>query len=346
MREPVARSLTHARRVLLVALGLGLLWAAAAILLHTPSAGAAEDDDAGLLGAATSVVEGATGAVDDVAGATLDTATTVVAPVVETVTEPVAEQAPAPVAAVVEAVPEVVAPVVETVTQTVTTTTDVVDNGAGTVTATVESVVSSGPVSAVTTPVVELVAEVPIVGDVADGIGLGETITDTAAAIDTTVGTVLIGGTTDPAPPVVVIPELDVPMTPAVPDPSGAVPALIAASASVGEPGTATALARVATAMGAAWWAQNDSWAPSAIAAAMGAAAVVGAARSRLLSPHVAPSHAPGGTGSAIGAAAAQPPAGMLGDTWRSLLLAGPPRSHVDDALPGAPVFDTDSTPD
>ena len=42
----------------------------------------------------------------------------------------------------------------------------------------------------------------------------------------------------------------------------------IAASASVGEPGTATALARVATAMGAAWWAQNDSWAPSAIAAA------------------------------------------------------------------------------
>ncbi|GAA1949737.1 hypothetical protein [Microbacterium aquimaris] len=345
MREPVARSLTHAQRVLLVALGLGLLWAAAAILLHTPSAGAAEDDDAGLLGAATSVVEGATGAVDDVAGATLDTAATVVAPVVETVTEPVAKQAPAPVAAVVEAVPEVVAPVVETVTQTVTTTTDVVENGAGAVAETVETVVSSGPVSSVTTPVVELVSEVPIVGDVAEGLGVGEAITDTAAVIDTTVGTVLVGDTTDPAPPVVVIPELDLPVAPAVPALPGTVPALIAAHVSVGEAAIATAVASVATAMGAAWWSQNGSWAPSAIAAAIGATAVVGAAGSRLLTPHAAPSHAPGGNGSALGAAAAQP-AGMLGDTWRSLLHAGPPHSHVDDALPGAPVYDTDSTPD
>ena len=165
MRESTARMLPHAQRLLLLALGLGLLWTAAAFFLHIPAAGAAEDDDGGLLGTATSVVEGATGAVDEVAETTLDTAATVVAPVMETVTEPIAKQAPAPVADVVEAVPEVVTPVVESVKQTVTATTEVVDTGTGAVTGTVETVVNSGPVSGVTSPVVDLVSEVPIVGE-------------------------------------------------------------------------------------------------------------------------------------------------------------------------------------
>ena len=65
MRESTARMLPHAQRLLLLALGLGLLWTAAAFFLHIPAAGAAEDDDGGLLGTATSVVEGATGAVDE-----------------------------------------------------------------------------------------------------------------------------------------------------------------------------------------------------------------------------------------------------------------------------------------
>ena len=46
--------LPHAQRLLLLALGLGLLWTAAAFFLHIPAAGAAEDDDGGLLGTATS----------------------------------------------------------------------------------------------------------------------------------------------------------------------------------------------------------------------------------------------------------------------------------------------------
>ena len=348
MRESTARMLPHAQRLLLLALGLGLLWTAAAFFLHIPAAGAAEDDDGGLLGTATSVVEGATGAVDEVAETTLDTAATVVAPVMETVTEPIAKQAPAPVADVVEAVPEVVTPVVESVKQTVTATTEVVDTGTGAVTGTVETVVNSGPVSGVTSPVVDLVSEVPIVGEVAEGVGLAGAITDTTTAIDTTVGTVVVGdAVAPPAPPLVVtIPDLEAPVVPA---PAVPVSELITVGTATAEASTVAAMVSVAAAMTAAWWAQDGSWAPSAIATAMGAAAVAGAAATRLLTSPAAPSGAPvsaGGNGGVASASGAQPITGMLGDTWRSLLLAGPPRTLVDDALPGAPIYATDSTPD
>lgn len=185
MDTAYSQHLSRISKMLLAAAGVAFAWVLLSIALGFSASQANAEEDPGLLGSVTGVVEdtasGATGVVEDTAdgvtGVVQDTSTTVeqtAAPVVETVSpavQPVVEAvapivAPAaaavPVAPVVEAVEAAVAPVVSTVGEI---------TGGGVVAPTVDTVVG-------------IVGAVPVVGGVVSGLGVDTAASSVGSSVD------------------------------------------------------------------------------------------------------------------------------------------------------------------
>lgn len=159
----------------------------------TPTAHA--EEDSGLLGGVTDLVDDVVDETTEVATEVVSTATTkVAAPVTETVKKTVAAVVP-PAAPVLEKTTEVVAEVVKPV----------------------HEVVKSAPVSKIIEPVTAVVREVPVVGKATEALGVSSAVEHVAESVDETLATV--GATTVVVTDVITAPAS--PEFPAVPSMPG-----------------------------------------------------------------------------------------------------------------------------
>lgn len=261
---------THSQRLsristlLLAAVGVAFAWVVLTLLLGWSSTTAHADDDSSLLGAVGSTLESSTTAVTDTAGDLLggvaDTATEVVAPIAAPVAAVVE-----PVAPVVEVVQEVAAPVVTAVADTA----------------------GSGIVSAVTDTAVDLVAAVPVVGDVAISLGADDALTSVGTAADgvlqATTGAVATTVTSPPS----LIPSSPTPVVPIVDDVEGAVSGIIPTTPTDAAPGAAPTLSLAAALAGTTTGMSSVVFAPVPAATATSAVngvSLLGAVTGGLLS--------------------------------------------------------------
>ncbi|MET2011198.1 hypothetical protein ABXJ56_06575 [Microbacterium chocolatum] len=165
--EATHSTLSRTLRLALAGCFLALAWMILSLVSASGSAHAAEDerDRPGLLGAVVGVVDTAadtvTGTVDVVGG----TVGGVAESAVEVAPSPIAE----PVTAVVETAGDVAQPIVKPVAE----------------------IVTGGVVESITTPVVDLVTEVPVVGTVVTGIGADDAVVDLSTTADRTLGSVV-----------------------------------------------------------------------------------------------------------------------------------------------------------
>lgn len=309
-----SQSLSRLWRLALVGVATAFAWIVLSLLVGLGSGQAQADDgdDDGLLGAVTSVVDKAASTATDtvakVAGGVEKTVKTVVAVAPEPVQQPVREA-------------------VKNVGSVVTKATEPV-----------AEVVSGGAVTRVVEPVVDAVADVPVVGDVVAGIGLDDALTDVAGTVDDTLAGVA-GAVDDTA---------DLGLTPTAPVP--ALPPLPGASTPVeGHPLPALdVVLPAAPAVSAAWGAASAlrplvAYEPRS-ATAMPASAASIDLRGPLtpaggLCPPSAVSSGPGGAGSGAWALVALGPLVAL-RAW--VRRAGP----EDDHAPPAPAGNTDVSPD
>lgn len=349
-----SRGLTLGRLIVIAVLA-ALAWCVLSLFASTSSA-SADENGGGLLGVVGQTVSG-TG---EVLGGVTDAAEPVVSTVVDVVA-PVAEPLPAPVA---EPVGQVVDTVVTTADQTVAAVDSVAVTAVDTTLNTVADVADAGLVGQVVTPVVDLVESVPVVGAIVEGTGAGGLLTGTAGAVDSTVGTVV--GT--PGPSVgSIVPELplsgvdevvdildpststgsgsELPVLPGIPLP--VVPSVL--------PVTDIPVATASAAALSSSPSRGSSGSPAGHGARFAAPEGTGASVSSYTSPaDSGPSlgGAPGGflgaAGSANAAAGASGPAAGLAheDGHGSIYSFTTLRSATDDDLPGAPVFDSDVSPD
>ncbi|MEV8274438.1 hypothetical protein [Microbacterium sp. NPDC077184] len=193
--EATHSTLSRTLRLVLAGCFLALAWMVISLVWSSGSAHAAEDerDRPGLLGAVVGVVDSAADAVTgtiDVVGGTVGG---VAESAVEVAPAPVAE----PVSAVVETVGEVAQPIVQPVAE----------------------VATGGVVESITTPVVDLVTEVPVVGTVVTEIGADDAVTDLSTTADRTLGSVVgtvsdVGESVGLPPVAPAAPDID-PVTPA-----------------------------------------------------------------------------------------------------------------------------------
>ncbi|WEK61370.1 MAG: hypothetical protein P0Y60_01010 [Candidatus Microbacterium colombiense] len=304
-------------------------WAAITILIGGGSAHADEQDDSPL-SPLTSLVG------DTVKAVTAPVAPVVqqvVAPVVTKVVAPVQQVAPAVVATVSNTVAKVpvVGPATAPVVHTVTETTQQIVKP-------VTAVLQNNPVSQITTPVLDAVAALPVIGSLVDDLGVPTVVRDVVGIVDDT--TALIGGVTDAVvPPVLegLDPTTPAPTTPAVDgplaDPGTAAGQGLAYTSSVSLSGVADAEAsRTATTAVTAG--------SPASASAVGDSAPV--APPIPFNGTSLPSSSSAGSGGGVGPAPAGP-----SDTG---IPAPPAVEQVfgasDDVLPTSPIADTDVSPD
>lgn len=342
MDESVNGSPRRVGRILLLAAGVGLLWAGISVLTSTSSAHADDDDRGGLIGlvggvsgAASDLVGATTGAVGDIlppvapvtdaASQTVSTVTTTVSDTVAYVPDVVPELQP-----VVEpVVTEIVQPVVTEIVQPVVT--DVVQPVVDGVGGIVEPVpVVSDVVGAIDLP--------SVVGVVSDVVGA---VPGVVGSVDDTVGTVIgtPGHPTSGGVPSVPIPGTDQVSEPgASPHPTqeAATAALVAALA-------ATVDARHASVAGAggAAFATPSAAAPARSLDLFGAPPLPG---------HSVPweSSAPSGSSSSGASSGSLSFAlGWVGSSaWSASAGSAVAPRDGDDDLPSSPVFDTDISPD
>lgn len=328
-----SQSLSRLWRLALAGAFTAFAWIVLSLLLGLGPAQAQADDgdDDGLLGAVTSLV-------DETASTVTDTVSTVTTGVTETVNTVVAV-APAPVQ-------QPVREVVKTVDDVVTTTTKPVTDA-----------VSGGAVGAVTQPVVDVVKQVPVVGDVVTGVGLDDAVTDLGETVDRTLGEVA-GAVTDvgtglgetPTRPLPELPGI-IPTAPALPAAPAApaepvlpvgghlLPALDVAlpayAAVAGAQGAASDLSALLTAYEHRSVAVTGAVPTSAVPAdTRGSSAPTGG-----LCPSASLSSGPGGAGSGAWALVALGPLVAL-RAW--VRRAGP----EDENAPPAPAALTDVSPD
>jgi hypothetical protein len=353
------RRVRPARLLLLAGVG-GLAWAALTLL--SPASASADDGgdrSGGLLGTVSSTLSsvgdtvGATvGAVDSVVTSVTSVVVPVAAPVVAPVPAPVAQ----PVAEVVHAAPAVVGGVVGAVDAVATGAVDGAAQG-------VADLAGSAPVGTIVEPVADIVTDASVVGDLSDALGLDQVLITTAEALDgavaTVVGTPAPVGSVLPVPPLTsldpvaelldgaaaTLPEL--PQIPGIPGVSGTLTPALALS----ESRTAALADRSATLLVPAPQGRTASSAWSATAMAQETAAgALAVAITVSGAGDGAPTALPG-AGTASGSASGQSAGGgsaALGHEDFHTTARGPIGSaHLDDdALPGAPVFDTDVAPD
>lgn len=343
MDESVNGSPRRAGRILLLAAGVGLLWAGVSVLTSTSSAHADDDDRGGLIGlvggvagAASDFVGTTTGAVGDIlppvapvtdaASQTVSTVTTAVSDTVAYVPEVVPELQP-----VVEpVVKEIVQPVVTEIVQPVVT--DVVQPVIDGVGGIVEPVpVVSDVVGAIDLP--------SVVGGVSGVVG---TVPGVVGSVDDTVGTVI--GTPDHPTSGGIVPAVPIPGTDQVPAP-GASPRSTqeAATAALVAALTATVDARHASVAGAGGAAFSAPGAAASVNSLdlFGAPPLPGYAvpwESSAPSGSSSSGSSPGWLSFALGWVESSAWPGSAGS-------AVAPRDGDDD-LPSSPVFDTDVAPD
>ncbi|WP_345800958.1 hypothetical protein AAIB33_16040 [Microbacterium sp. AZCO] len=331
-------------RLFFAGMGVAFAYLLISLLLGFGSSHAKADDGdghGGVLGSVTGAVSGTlsgvTGTVDSTLGAVTQAVTTTTQ-AVTTASTTVVNAAPAPVQ-------PVVAPVVSTVSEVVST-----------VVQPVAAVTGSNVVSGVVTPVVDTVTAIPVVGAVADAVGVDDALTDVATSVDTTLDGVVTAvgdtatGVAPAVPPLVELPDLGIPPVAGVIQPRGDLPsaAAIAAEPSIAaaEPGASAGLA------GLVWSRVSSSVGVLARAIPVFAAATaaslaqspVGGILSSALPPGVC---APAGS-CPLGSSGAGP--GAL-----ALALLAPLAAHrawvrrrgwEDDVTPVAPVYATDVSPD
>lgn len=326
-------------RLALLGVGVALGWMLMSIVLGLSSSSALADDTeegGGALGAVGSVVSGGATVVDDGAEAVTDTAGVVVEPVAEAA-GPTVDAVPAPA-------------VVQPVTQVVT-------GGAGAVAGAVEDVAENRPVSEVVEVVTTVVEHTPVVGAVAEEIGLPDAVETVGGAVDDTVGGVSdsVSDTADS-----VDPATDA--EPVGPDGDAVLPP----STSTGDESTPT---HAGGPLGAVAGSSDpmDARRDISVAAERGLRALTDAGPILFSSPTVLAASASadpvgtawgGSSGSISGYlpvdAAVSGPGGAGLGAW-GLLAFGPLFAHRawvrsrgldDDRLPGAPVFATDVSPD
>ncbi len=330
MDESVNGSSRRAGRILLLAAGVGLLWAGVSVLTSTSSAHADDDDRGGLIG----LVGGVTGATSDLVSATTGAVGDILAPVapvtdaasqtVSTVTTAVSDT----VAYVPEVVPElqpVVEPVVTEIVQPVLTDiAQPIVNGAG---ALVEPVpVVSDVVGAIDLP--------SVVGAVSGVVGA---VPGVIGSVDDTVGTV-IGTpgypTSGGALPTTPLPSADGALSTPLTPQEAAHAALVAAL---------TADARYATVAGAggAVFATASAAAPARSLDLFGAPPLPG---------HSAPWEGSAPSGSSSSGSSFGSLSFALGwvdsSAWPGSAGSAVAPRDGDDDLPSSPVFDTDISPD
>lgn len=367
--------------------------------LSSSSASADESQDSGgLLGAVSTVAESGTEAVGTVAQPVADTAGDVVGggtatvekvaePVAntdDTVTDPVLDMAGEPVGEIVGGGAAVVDDTVGTLTGTagsavdgatdkagdlldaaplqpiVTPVADVASSALDTVGDVVESVGEQGPVSGVVGVVTDVVEHTPIVGDVAEELGLPDAVEQVGGSLDGGLGSVgeTIGESGDNVAPAAPIPALPVVRPPLSTGPS---PVLSTSIVAVAVPETQKADAAETASLAASGILQlfQSLYEASAAPTVSGTPAVVGTAESSDAPtiPAVAfdrggPFDSPGGVLPGDATAAASGGAGF--GAW-GLIAFGPLFAYRawmrragpdDDRLPGAPIYDTDSSPD
>lgn len=328
MEIATSQSLSRVWRLALVGAATAFAWIVLSLLLGLGSgnAHAAEsDDDGGLLGAVTSVVDRTASTVTG----TVTTVTDTVSEVVDTVVD----VAPAPVK---QPVKQVVATVDTVVTSTTKPLTDVV---------------SGGVVGTVTQPIVEVVTQVPIVGDVVSGSGLDEAITDLGGTVDETLGGI-VGAVTDTVsgidqPGTTPIPGVETPTIPPL-VPGVDVPGLPELPRTLNPIDTTVVVAVPAAAAPLGDLSHIDGFAAvpllSANSAVVSSTSTPSDARGGPLSagglcPSAVSSSGPGGTGSGAWALIALGPLVAL-RAW--VRRAGPEDEHA----PPAPAGSTDVSPD
>lgn len=318
MEIATSQSLSRIWRLALVGTATAFAWIVLSLLLGLGSghAQATEgDDDKGLLGAVTSVVGNTASTVTN----TVSSVTTGVTQVVNTVV------AVAP------------APVKQPVQQAVTT----VGSAVTAVTKPVSDAASSGVVGTVTKPVVDLVTQVPVVGDVLTAVGADDALTDLGTTVDATLGgvsgAIVETGSSLGRPPVAGGPELPgLPQIPALPVARGPVVALLGAGPADAAP-DARGFAAASALLGFPAAVAPTSAASAGGVAAPGTGSPLSPARE--LCPPAATSSGPGGTGSGAWALVALGPLAALRAWGRR---AGP----EDDRVPSAPAGSTDVSPD
>lgn len=337
-------------RLLLLAGGVGLAWCALTTFGQSASASAAEDDSSGLLGAVSSTVQQTTSAVSDV----IDSVEPVVVDVVQTVAPPAstpAAQAPAapnPAAApapivtsVVQGVADVATTTVSGVTATTTSalhgTADTVDALTGVVADTTTGIVSNVSVGDVLDPLLAAIEGLPLLGSVASETGLTDTVGSTVSVVDhllTAVAgtaTTIVGNPAQPSTggilplPETLLPGDETQPIPVVQPVASAAP-LTAQQALVfgGFFAGALIVGSVVPIMSASSTDSGRSGWPHTPSGPSGSPALLSAGAS----------------------AAAALWAALVEFSWRAFPNGAAISSLSDDALPGAPVFATDVSPD
>lgn len=329
-------------RLILLAGGIGLAWCAVTAFGQTSSASAAEEDPQGLLGVVSSTVQQTTSAVTDVIGA--------VEPVVVEVAHVVAPPAPAPAPAPHTPAP-VVLPAIQGVANVATTTVagvtgaatsalhgtaDTVDVVTGVVADTTSAIVSDVSLAQVLTPLLDVIDGLPVLGAVTTEVGVTDTLGSTISVLDQLVTTITGTATT-------IVGNPGQPGTGGLlPLPDALLPRDVTQAPVLSVSGSAAPLTAQQTLVLGGLFA-----AALAVGSVAPIASASGSGTARWGWP-LAPSGSSGTPGilSSTTAAAATLWAALVEFSWRAHPNGAATRSLADDALPGAPVFATDVSPD
>lgn len=334
------------RRALL--LGGPALAAGFVLSLVGASAASAADDDTdagGLLGAVASVTDAVSSTVTDI-----DATLTEVAPTTAQVADPVVAVvqtvAPAPATAVVP-------PVVDSAESVTQSAVDQVGSATNAAVDAVEELVESGPVTTVTDAVVSGAADVPIAGDLVRT-AIPPTVVDVVSSVSSRLDYTLEAVLGDTAGPAVILPDIPTGIldgivgviVPATQTPPGSVP-----DATGVDPGTGSAGSPAITAL----MPPRDSRDPSARGFGVSVGASATHPPANLSHPHAAAAP-PGGEATTppgsctVGGGSASTAAGALHAALPArpaiTLGAGAMASVSLDALPAAPIYPTDVSPD
>lgn len=331
-------------RLLLLAGGIGLAWCAVTTFGQSSSASAAEEDPSGLLGIVSSTVQETT----SLATTVIDRVEPVVVEVVEAVAPPAPAPAPAPqtptpvVTSVIQGVANVATTVVSGVADTTASalhgTADTVDGVSGAVAGTTTGIVSSISVSHALAPLLAAIDELPVLGTVTDRLGVTETLGSALGTVDS-----LLTAVTGTATTIV--------GSPGQPGSGGILPlpdSLLPGTATQPIPVVSPSVSASPLAMQQALVFGGFFAGALVIASVVPVATTSGTGSVRWGGWPLAPS-GPLGAPAALSAAAAGTAtlwAALVEYSWRSHPLGGARLTLSDDALPGAPVFATDVSPD
>lgn len=242
---------------------------------------------------------------------------------------------------------------------------DVASSGLGTVGDAVESVGDRGPVSEVVDVVTAVVERTPIVGEVTEELGIPDAVEQVGESLDGGVGSVgeIIDGAGEniaPAAPIPALPVVRPPLSTDRPE-TGPSPVLSTSIVAVAVPETQKADAAETASLAASGILQlfQSLYGASPAPTGPGTHTVVGTAESSdaptisaISSDRGGPFDSPGGVLPGDATAAASGGAGF--GAW-GLIVFGPLFAYRawmrragpdDDRLPGAPIYDTDSSPD